>query len=663
MPAILRRPSLAAFFFCSWLHMLFQTWPYLQSAVPQFALAPATVFHALTWLSYSFIYLLPALLLALLCRRVAPASTRALMLVAIATTTLCLLFIQADRTIYDLYNFHFNGFVANLLFTPGGLNSLGSGQDTYIGVLIIVLRTLAVQIALYWGCARLPESFADGVASLQSGRRLVYAALAMALMQTLFYGISDIRNDGTILESAKVYPLYKRITFRRVAQYMGVKVGRTEHVNAAVGSGTLHYPRNPVAYAAVERPPNIVMLVSESMRWDQLSPELMPATWQFAQRAQHFTQHYSSGNGTREGLFGMFYGLYGSYWNTFLYARKPPLLMERLQALNYQLDLRTSAHFTYPEFDKTLFASVPKQFQHDGDDALEPWRNDELNTDGLLQFLKQRDPNRPFMTFLFYNATHARYSFPDSAIVKRPYLENLNYASLSKASLAPHIGELLNRYGNASHSIDMQIGRVLAYLEQNDLLDNTIVVVTGDHGEEFMEKGFWGHNSSFVEQQTHTPMVVWMPGKGHAEIDRLSNHVDIATTLLQQLGAPADSSDYSLGRNLFDDSPRPYIVISDWHSIAVRTADMNYRIPYINHGVDHWTPATRDDVPYAAGDAVRVLEKNRSDILAAIRNCSQFYSGKRTKNPQDEPDLNGDAKNIDTAQKNANKKSENVSLL
>jgi membrane-anchored protein YejM (alkaline phosphatase superfamily) len=371
------------------------------------------------------------------------------------------------------------------------------------------------------------------------------------------------------------------------------------------------------------------MLVSESMRWDRLSPEIMPRTWEFARRAQRFTQHYSSGNGTREGLFGMFYGLYGSYWQSFLHAGRQPLLMERLQALDYQFDLRTSADFTYPEFNRTLFAGMSlEQLRNQGTGKLESWQNDRNNIDGLLQFLDRRDRGRPFMSFMFFNATHARYTFPDSSVVRQPYLKDLNYATLSKETLAPHIDQLLNRYANAAHSIDAQLGRVFSYLEQNGLLDNTIVIVTGDHGEEFMEKGFWGHNSSFVEEQTHTPMVVWKPGLAPAVIDKLTNHVDISTTLLQELGAPADSANYSLGRNLFDASPRDYVVSSDWHSIGVRTADMNFRIPYLNRGVDQWAPTTRDDRPYTSAQESHVLEKNRGAILAAIENCSRFYSRK-----------------------------------
>jgi len=132
--------------------------------------------------------------------------------------------------------------------------------------------------------------------------------------------------------------------------------------------------------------------------------------------------------------------------------------------------------------------------------------------------------------------------------------------------------------GFISHWIDHQIGRVLDEIETQGLLENTIVIVTGDHGEEFMEKGAWGHNSGFVEEQIHVPLVTWLPGEPHRVVSALGSHVDIATTLLQALGAPQDPASYSLGRHLLDNSPRDYIVSSDWHSIAVISADLKYRI-------------------------------------------------------------------------------------
>ena len=619
------QPQWALFTLLSWLHMLTQTWPYLRAGLSTGAgVNLPTFFHGLAWLSYSFLYLLPALVLLFVISRALPRARKITATVAVTSTVLSLLFIQADRTIYDLYNFHFNGFVVNLLLTPGGIESLGSGSDTYVSVAGITLRVVLIQVAAYVICARLSGTKTRTTENNFWNRWSLIAVIAAMFLQSLTYGICDIYNTGAVLDTAQVYPFYKRITFRGVAAKFGVKADRQEGAKATVDTSRLNYPLQPVQFAEVKQPPNIVLLVAESLRWDRLTPEIMPNTFALAQRAQHFTQHYSSGNGTREGLFGMFYGLYGSYWSNFLHSQRGPLLMDRVQALNYQLDLRTSARFSYPEFNKTLFANVPLQVQHESNDNLTAWQNDEANASAMMDFISKRDPSRPFMSFFFFESTHARYIFPDSAIIAKPFLEDVNYGDMSKQSLAPKIGQLLNRYTNSAHWIDAQMGRIYSYLEQNNLLDNTIVIVTGDHGEEFLEKGFWGHNSSFVEEQTHTPMVVWMPGMAHADINRMTSHMDIGTTLLQQLGAPAETKSYSLGRNLFDESPRPYIVVSDWHSISVRTDSMKYRIPYTNRGTDHWQPTTPEDGVLSESDAARVLTENRSTILDAIQNCSLF---------------------------------------
>lgn len=608
----------------SWLHMLVQTWPYFHAGTADTGNLPALLFHWLAWPCYSLIYLLPALIAGTVLTRLSrlpgvPHARSIIAFVAIASTSASLLFIQADRTIYDLYNFHFNGFVINLVTTPGGISSLGGGNDTYWSFALIVARVVGIQSAAFW----LTCHIAHAPDKRWIRRSAIVFAMALCA-QSLLYGSSDIRNDGHILDTAKVYPFYSRVTFRGLAEKFGFKADRKEGVTAAIDVARLNYPLRPLQYTAVKQPPNIVLLVAESLRWDRLTPEIMPNTWALARRSQHFTEHYSSGNGTREGLFGMFYGLYGSYWDNFLHAQRGPLLMDRVQALNYQLDLRTGARFSYPEFNKTLFANVPLQFQHEANGQLTAWQNDEANTGAAIDFIARRDHTWPFMSFIFFESTHARYQFPETAAIAKPYLESVDYGDMSKASLAPRIDQLKNRYTNAAHWIDRQLGRVYESLEKNQLLDNTIVIVTGDHGEEFLEKGFWGHNSTFVEEQTHTPLVVWMPGRAAASIDRPTSHMDIGTTLLQALGAPADPDGYSLGRNLFDSAPRPYIVISDWHSIAVRTTDMKYRIPYNNRGTDHWHPTAPDDRLLSDAESMQTLADNRSVIIDAIQNCSRF---------------------------------------
>jgi membrane-anchored protein YejM (alkaline phosphatase superfamily) len=278
---------------------------------------------------------------------------------------------------------------------------------------------------------------------------------------------------------------------------------------------------------------------------------------------------------------------------------------------------------------------------HDQDELNEgAWERDRDNTSALLDYIDKRDAARPFLTFLFFESTHARYSFPDSAIVRQPFLENIDYTEMSREKLAPYADQLRNRYSNSAHWVDVQIGRIVDYLDQHHMLDNTVFIFAGDHGEEFMEKGFWGHNSSFVEEQTHTPLVMWMPGKPPQAIERTTSHMDIAVTLLQMLGASNDVDDYAQGRNLFDDNslpdkdnsspdknnpPRDFIVMSDWHSIGIKSADFKYRIPYTSRGMENYHPTHSDDSPYANAGAERdAIAEHQKIILDAVRNITRF---------------------------------------
>lgn len=621
------RPNVRTYLALSWLHMLFVTWPFFRDGNPAFVPGIALGFHLLVWFSYSFLYLLPGVLLALLAGRVARPGSFVQPAGFVLGTSLCILFLRVNSVIHDLYRFHFNGFVLNLITTPGGVESLGGGNDTYLSVAAIATAHIAIQ-ALLW-----PASvWVHRVRGPRIGWKPVLLTLAMMMIvERAVFGFADLRNDGAILEASSTYPFYSRVTFRSAAKMLGVEpASRAERLSMDVEGGRLNYPAGPVQFSTVAKPPNIVILVAESLRWDRMTETIMPNTWRLSQRGLYFQNHFSSGNGTREGLFGLFYGLYGSYWASFLHEKRSPLLMDRIRQLDYQLDLRTSARFTYPEFDQTLFAGVPAKDLHESQGTVPAWQQDQDNTDALINFLRHRDPKRPFMSFFFFESTHARYAFPDSAVIAKPYLKNVDYASMTRESLAPKIDQLLNRYTNASHWIDRQMGRIYDELEKQGLLDNTIVVVTGDHGEEFMEKGAWGHNSSFVDEQIRTPLVVWVPGTGHRTIADTTSHLDIGTTLLQMLGAPEDASSYSLGGNLLKTGSRPFIVSSDWQSIGVITPDMKYRIAFTNRGTGQWAPTDPKDRPLPGAQLPEVLQANRQLILDAIKGCSRFASKARS---------------------------------
>jgi len=78
--------------------------------------------------------------------------------------------------------------------------------------------------------------------------------------------------------------------------------------------------------------------------------------------------------------------------------------------------------------------------------------------------------------------------------------------------------------------VDSQIGRVLAKLKELHLEDNTIVLLTGDHGYQLGEHGLWAKQTLF-EEGTHVPLIVAAPGVKPAECAGLVEQVDIYPTL------------------------------------------------------------------------------------------------------------------------------------
>lgn len=612
----------STFFTLSWLHMLLLSWPLFEMGSGRMSVTLATLFHLAAWPFYSLLYLLPAVLLTMLVRRVLPSLHIAHGIAAMLGTTLTLLLLRVDILIYDLYTFHINSFVLNLVFTPGGIESLGAGPGGTVSVLLLALRITALQLALLLAAMFFTRH--RGCWKPQYGR-IIAALSGLFILQGSVYGISDVANYGPVLDGSRVYPLFQHVRFRTLAEYLGFERNADDGLFADVGADALAYPREPVEFSRPSRLPNIVVLVAESLRWDQLTPGTMPNTWALTTQGQHFTQHYSSGNGTREGLFGLFYGLYGSYWSSFMHAAREPLLMQRIRELDYELDIRTSAAFTYPEFDQTLFAGLSEPQLQVADEALSAWERDAFNTQALQQFLQNRPGQRPFFSFYFLESTHAPYSFPEEAALVPDYQRDVDYTELSRESLARDIKPLFNRYRNAAHWVDEQVGRIHTTLQQQGLLENTIVIITGDHGEEFMEQGAWGHNSTFVEEQVRVPLVVLWPGRAAGRHDRLTSHLDLGTTLLRELGAPQDGSSYTLGRHLLDDAARDHVVVSDWHSVGLVTPQLKYRIPYLmTAGINQWEPTDRHDAALADAQAAVMVQDNRSLLLQAMAACSLF---------------------------------------
>jgi len=599
--------------------------------LPETGLAPALFFLAalldscLLYLAIAFapVALAHALTARLEARRGRQRAASAVVVaLAVALPGALQIAVFADRRIYEIFGFHVNAFVMNLITTPGGIDSMGGDDASTALFAAIALGLLALQAALF-ALARRLAARPPRQPARPLGRPVLATAavlLALTLSERLAYAFAHLYGYPPLLDAAETLPWYEPVGILGIARSLGFAPDRIEAPHFRVASDRLRYPLAPID--RVEHPVrNIVWLVSESLRADMLNPEIMPSTWAFAQHALWFRDHYSGGNGTRMGMFTMFYGLPGSYWFPFLQHRRPPVLLDVLQQEGYQLGLFTSASFGYPEFDQTIFAGVPGSELHSGQKG-PGWQRDRRNVGELLDFVERRDPARPFFAFLFFESPHARYYFPPESVIRRPYLEDLSYATMDLRRDMPLI---FNRYVNACHHLDSQFARVLDALEQQHLLDSTMVVITGDHGEEFLEKGRWGHGSDFSEEQTRVPLVLWIPGESPRELTQLSSHADIPATLLARLGVVNPPSDYSVGFDLLGPPQRVDAVLADWNRIAVIDGDAKLIFPMgASSLLQRLRATTRADAPLAASETDAVLERKRPRFLEVVHDLARF---------------------------------------
>lgn len=169
----------------------------------------------------------------------------------------------------------------------------------------------------------------------------------------------------------------------------------------------------------------------------------------------------------------------------------------------------------------------------------------------LLRWLDTPD-NRPFFAALNYMDAHAPLRPPEpyaSRFGVRPSFtlrQKVAARFRPRTALAPDVEERARlaqeraAYDASIAYLDREIGSLLDELEWRRLLDNTLVILTSDHGEEFGEHGTAGHGYSLYWPVLHVPLIVWFRGRvpGGARVEAPVSLRDIAATVLDLARIP-----------------------------------------------------------------------------------------------------------------------------
>ncbi|MCG5052034.1 MAG: sulfatase-like hydrolase/transferase [Myxococcales bacterium] len=193
-------------------------------------------------------------------------------------------------------------------------------------------------------------------------------------------------------------------------------------------------------------------------------------------------------------------------------------------------------------------------------------------TDDALGFIEAHKDQRFFLSVHYYD----------------PHLSYERHPGAPDFGAAP-----ADLYDREVWFTDQQLGRLFEGLVREGLWERTIVVVTGDHGEGFGERGVVAHGYHLYPPQTKVPFIVRVPGLPPRRVATPVSHVDVAPTLVNLLGAPHEES--FLGRSFVDllaGTPRPEVPIAPVFQEVSYEGDNKKRgiVTETHQLVWNWTP-------------------------------------------------------------------------
>lgn len=318
----------------------------------------------------------------------------------------------------------------------------------------------------------------------------------------------------------------------------------------------------------LETKPDIYLFIVESLREDFINHEIAPCLHNFKEQSLSFTLALANANATHLSWFSLFYSQLPFHWNSLLLKQKSsgsPFL-QILKKSGYRIHVYASSRLGYYGMEERLFGLnrvlIDKMITEES--VEKPiYLKDQAVVDCLIEDMQQEKGGRVFITFL--DSTHLDYSWPfEKKSVFQPVDQTLNYIK-ALSNDKEYLEKIKNRYRNALHFVDSLFGRFLTALESDK---DALVVITGDHGEEFYEQGHLFHASHLSYPQVHVPLYYRLGSDSKWKgcvLDRLSSHMDIFPTLFHYLLKKPFTGNYE-GQSVLEKSAWPYAVIARFNA-------------------------------------------------------------------------------------------------
>ncbi|MBU3824243.1 MAG: DUF3413 domain-containing protein [Candidatus Oceanisphaera merdipullorum] len=486
---------------------------------------------------------------------------------AIGTTGLTLLLV--DSQVFSLFKFHLNPTVWRLLLEQAQTEQASGWGWLFVWVPVIFLFELWLAGWLWrWS---------------QRRRRSLTWPLAVPLLVCFFLTHSlhiwaDAYVYTPITEQKADFPLSYPMTAKRFLIKQGwLDEDQYKELSKQTPDSAkrkLNYPLRPLVVNAPELAPNILLVVADGLRADQLDAITMPNLNRFADRHLRFNNHLSAGNETQTSLFSLFYSLPGRYLRDAEKEGMAPLLIGELQRQDYRFGLFASGGLEKPVYQKAIFSSL----RHS---ALIPTQGgasgDSQTVAAFNSWLAKQDKQRPWFSFIYLDAI-SKLDLPQG--MTGPFQPSLTQVNPAEPYQNIEREALFNRYRNSVFYTDRLLGQLLSLPQpaaDEEKQRDTIIIVTSGHGMEFndYENNTWGSGNAYSLAQLHVPLVIDWPGREQPmSFDYPTSQLDLVPTLMRQaLGVESPARTYSTGQSLFKADADRWRLASDEDDYAIYQHD------------------------------------------------------------------------------------------
>jgi len=315
---------------------------------------------------------------------------------------------------------------------------------------------------------------------------------------------------------------------------------------------------------------NVIILVIESLRSDQLRAygsgrNVMPVLDTLANDSRVFSNAYTHSSHTNYATITPLSSHYPLRSPTsYTYPEKPSyprvLIYDVLKALDYRTAIFSSSNENWGGMINYLDTGNLNRFIHaanskkptylmQGDTGFATWAretkhagslDDRSTVDEAIEWLDGLG-NNPFFVAINFQNSHLPFPVPPD-FPRRFGPAKLDFTIRFAHFPKDKIQVVKDVYADSLAYVDSQIGRLFQYLRTKNKWENTLVVVTSDHGQAFYEHGFASHASAIFDEVMRVPLIIRAPSLKAGLDNRLAQHVDVAPSIFGLLGLPAHPS-------------------------------------------------------------------------------------------------------------------------